>query len=206
VRERAARGERTSLRAYARVRIQAELGKARVREVIAAERPARLRVETINFFGQAQSLLVADGERSALVEGGQVLESVVPGELLVRLGLDLTPAEAIDLLLATPAVPEVAPRSVWVAGESFIAEYPTRRVRLDRGGAVRAVEAREPTGELRWIVEFDAWSDVAGGRYPLEIRAYFPLTDLRAEFVMEDVELNAELDAGLFECSICAND
>jgi len=195
---RLAAGERRSLRAYAKVRLQAEQGKARVREVIAAERPARLRVETLNFLGQAQSLLVADGDRSTLYDGGRLLESSFPGELLTRLGLDLTPAEAIDLLLATPRIPEGAPTAVWAAGAERIAEYRDRRVRLGSSGEIIGVEAFDGPDRVRWIVEFDEWSEVPGGRYPRQIRAYFPLTDLRAEFVIEEVELNLALELDLF--------
>ena len=195
---RAARSARTSLRAFARARFESASGKARVREVIAAERPARLRVETINFLGTMQSLLVADGADAWLFDGRDLVEDASPSELLVRLGLDLSPEEAIDLLLAAPDLPGTPPRRVWVLGDEPVAEFDRQRVRWSSGGQLRGIEALAPGGEVAWTVEYDAWSEVAGGRHPLQIRAYFPRTELRAEFELEDVELNAELDASLF--------
>jgi len=190
--------ERASLRGYARVRIDSEAGKARVREVIAAERPARLRVETLNFLGQAQSLLVADGDEASFYDGREVVRGEQPAVLLRRLGLDLEPADAIDLLLAAPRLPEAEPSDVWAVGDERIVEFERRRVRLSEQGELRRVDALDARGLVRWSVEFDAWSEVPGGRYPMVIRAYFPRTDLRAEFEFEEVQLNTPLDTSLF--------
>jgi len=189
---------RRSVRAYARVRIETPSGTARVREVIAAERPSRLRVETLNFLGQAQSLLVSDAQSSSFYDGRQLLRDEPPELLLARLGLDLGPAEAIDLLLADPAVPKGAPISVWIEGSERVAEYPDRSLRWSESGELLGLIARDADDAVRLRVEFDGWSEVDGGRYPLELRADFPRTKLRAEFQVEDVALNTELESSLF--------
>jgi len=189
---------RRSIRAYARVRIETPSGNARVREVIAAARPSRLRVETLNFLGQAQSLLVSDAQSSSFYDGRQLLRDEPPELMLARLGLDLAPAEAIDLLLADPAVPPGAPVSVWLEGRDRVAEYPGRSLRWSESGELVGLIARDPDDAVRLRVEFGRWSDVDGGRYPLELSADFPRTELRAEFQVEDVALNTELEPSLF--------
>jgi outer membrane lipoprotein-sorting protein len=188
---------RRSIRAYARVRIQSDAGAGRFREVIAAERPDRLRVETLNFLGQTQSLLVADGARATLFDGQRASDGK-PAELLLELGLDLAPDDAIELLLASPALSRESPQRVLAEGAERVAEFSDQRLRFAEDGALLGATQLDADGALRWSVDFARWSDVSGGRFPLEIRVYFPRTQLRAEFQLEDVELNASLEAQLF--------
>jgi hypothetical protein len=200
-----ARGEadrRRSVRAYARVRLESEAGAGRFREVIAAQRPDRLRVETLNFLGQTQSLLVADGDSALLFDGQRAPVEGAPADLLVELGLDLEPDAAIRLLLASPPLPSESPQRVFAEGSERVAEFAGQRLRFADDGALLGAAHLAPDGELRWSVEFARWSDVPGGRYPLEIRVYFPRTQLRAEFELEDVELNASLDPQLFRAPV----
>ena len=188
---------RSTMRAYARVRIQSDAGAGRFREVIAAERPDRLRVETLNFLGQTQSLLVADGARATLFDGRAAADGE-PAQLLLELGLDLAPADAIELLLASPALSRESPQRVLAEGAERVAEFSSQRLRFAEDGALLGATQLDADGALRWSVDFARWSDVPGGRYPLEIRVYFPRTQLRAEFELEDVELNTTLEAQLF--------
>jgi hypothetical protein len=188
---------RRTIRAYARVRIDSEAGAGRFREVIAAERPDRLRVETLNFLGQTQSLLVADGASAVLFDGREASEGA-PDELLLELGLDLAPAAAIELLLASPALSRESPQRVFAEGIERVVEFPGQRLRFAEDGSLLGAAQLGADGALRWSVDFARWSDVAGGRYPLEIRVYFPRTQLRAEFELEEVELNTALEPELF--------
>ncbi len=194
---RAGAESRRTIRGYARVRIDSEAGAGRFREVIAAQRPDRLRVETLNFLGQTQSLLVADGAHAVLFDGRQAAEGA-PDALLLELGLDLAPADAIELLLASPALSRESPQRVLAEGGERVVEFTDQRLRFAEDGALLGAAQLGPDGELRWSVEFARWSDVPGGRYPLEIRVYFPRTQLRAQFELEDVELNAALEPQLF--------
>jgi hypothetical protein len=165
--------------------------------VIAAQRPDRLRVETLNFLGQTQSLLVADGARAVRFDGREAAEGA-PAELLLELGLDLAPGDAIALLLASPALSRESPQRVFAEGVERVVEFPGQRLRFAEDGALLGAVQLDGDGELRWSVDFARWSEVPGGRYPLEIRVYFPRTQLRAEFELEDVELNTALEAQLF--------
>lgn len=196
-RARADADSRRTVRAYARVRIESEAGAGRFREVIAAQRPAQLRVETLNFLGQTQSLLVADGASAVLFDGQQAAEGE-PAELLLELGLDLAPADAIQLLLASPVLSRESPQRVFAEGVERVVEFPGQRLRFAEDGALLGASQLGADGALRWSVDYMRWSDVPGGRYPLSIRVYFPRTQLRAEFELEDVELNAALEAQLF--------
>jgi hypothetical protein len=198
-------GERRSVRAFVKLRIDSEQGKGTVRAVIVAERPDRLRLETLNLLGQTQTLLVVDGKSFAFYEGRGAVERGVtdPQVLRLRLGLDVEPLEAVALLLAAPALPAESPRQIWAlrgaaAGSERRAEFAAGSVRFAGEGELREVASLDARGRLRWQAAFEGWRDVSGGRYPSELRIQFPETGLRAELSVEEVELNAALDDQLF--------
>jgi outer membrane biogenesis lipoprotein LolB len=201
-------GGRRSIRAFVKLRIDSEQGKGTVRAVIVAERPDRLRLETLNMLGQTQTLLAVDGKSFAFYDGRGPVEqgTTEPQVLRERLGLDVEPLEAVALLLAAPVLPAQPPRRisalrVWgapVPSEERRAEFDAGSVRFAGAGELREVASIDPGGRLRWQAQFEGWRDVPGGRYPSELRISFPETGLRAELSVEEVELNAALDAQLF--------
>lgn len=190
--------ERRGIRAVGRLRVSAPQGGGRTREVIIAERPARLRLESLNFLGQTGTLLVTDGERFSFFDGEGVERGRVSDDLLLdRFGLDLGPAEAVDLLLGD-ALPGGPPRRVLGSGAERVVEFDSERARFGGDGELRAVQALDASGAVRWEAEFGSWRPVAGGRYPFDLVLYFPLTDLRAELELQEVEVNPDLDGSLF--------
>ena len=48
------------------------------------------------------------------------------------------------------------------------------------------------------VAEYAAWREVPGGRYPFSVVLSFPETKLRAELVLDKVELDVPIDAALF--------
>ena len=201
-------GERRSIRAFVKLRIDSEQGKGTVRAVIVAERPDRLRLETLNMLGQTQTLLAVDGNTFGFYDGRSSVErgTTGPQVLRQRLGLDVEPLEAVALLLASPTLPGDSPRRISalrvkgapVQSEERRAEFDAGSVRFAGAGELREVATVDPRGRLRWQAEFEGWRDVPGGRYPSQLRIAFPETGLRAELSVEEVELNAALDAQLF--------
>ena len=199
---RSARSEaetRVGVRAIGRVRLEGPRGSSRVRQVIIAERPGRLRLESLNLLGQTASLLVTDGERYAFFDGRSVERGGVFPELLRdTLGMDVAPQEAVALLIAAPGLPDRAPLQVLGRDGQRLALYATEHVGFTGDGELVEVAATRPDGSVRWRAEYGAWRDAGVGRYPYRMVFSFPATALRAEIELDSVELNPILAPDLF--------
>jgi hypothetical protein len=190
---------RVGLRAIGHLRLEGPGGSGRVKQVILAERPASLRFESLNFLGQTASLLVTDGEHFAFYDGERIERGrVTPTILRDTVGLDVEPAEAVDLLMASPSLPDAAPAAVFGRANERVAHYPMERVHFDGAGQLEGVERLDDNGQVRWRAQFGSWRDLPGGRYPYAMVFSFPTTQLRAELEFDDVELNPVLDQALF--------
>jgi hypothetical protein len=190
---------RTAVRAVGKLKLNGPGGSGRVKQVIIVERPDRLRLESLNFLGQTQSLLVTDGTSYAFYSNGEIERGgVSPDVLREYMGLDVAPFEAVALLVAAPELPSGRPRAVFGSGTSRIAEYDASRVHFAASGQITGLDSFDSSGALRFTARYDAWRDVPGGRYPSSLIFYFPRSDLRAELELDRVELNPSLDSTLF--------
>jgi len=164
-----------------------------------AQRPRQLRLESLNFLGQTQSLLVTDGSSFWFFDGRALDHGLLSEDLLrQRLGVDLGPDEAVAVLLAAPRLEAGAPLEILALGEDRIARFAGQRVRFSADGELRSVEVLDPEGALRWSARYERWRAVGEDRYPFEMVLRFPRTALRAELRVDEVELNPALDAELF--------
>jgi outer membrane lipoprotein-sorting protein len=190
---------RHTLRAVGKLRVKSKDGSVSVQEVVLAERPARLRLESLNMLGQAQSLLVTDGERFSFFDGKRLEDGAAgPGILRDRLGLQLEPGEAVRALLAAPLESDWPPREILGRGDERELRGTAQSVRFAAGGELSRIAALDERGQVRWEAEYDQWRDVPGGRYPFSLVLSFPDTHLRAELELSQVELNPALDPALF--------
>jgi hypothetical protein len=190
---------RRGLRAVGKLRVAGRNGSGSVREVVLAERPARLRLESLNLLGQASSLLVTDGERFAFFDGKRLDHgAVTPRVLSERLGLELAPEEAVRALLVEPAPEAWRPSEIVGRGAEREVRLATQSLRFGAAGELAAMRAFDPAGRVRWQAEYGDWSEVPGGRYPFRVVLSCPGTELRAELELSQVELNPELDPSLF--------
>jgi hypothetical protein len=191
--------ERTSVRGLASVRLESPSGRGRLREVILAERPDRLRLESLNFFGQSDTVLVADSDRYAFYDG-RVVErgDGLRGVLRERFGLDLTPEEAVEALLAAPELDPDPDLRVVAYGEEHRVSVAQRRLSMKPDGELVALEALDPDGRTRWVARYGRWREIEGGRYPFLVHLEFPNTRASAEVSLREVELNPPLDRGMF--------
>ena len=190
---------RVGVRAIGRVRLEGPRGSSRVRQVIIAQRPGQLRLESLNLLGQTASLLVTDGERYAFFDGRSVERGGVFPELLRdTLGMDVAPHEAVALLLAAPELPDRAPLQVLGRDDQRLAVYASEQVGFAGDGELVEVAAIGPDGSVRWRSEYSEWRDAGAGRYPHRMVFSFPATALRAEIELDDVELNPSLSNDLF--------
>lgn len=190
---------RLRLRAVGKLRVESPDGSASVQEVVLAERPARLRLESLNVLGQAATLLVTDGERFAFYDGKRLEDGAAEPEILrSRLGLAFAPTEAVRALLVAPLAVEWSPRAILGRGDEREVQLPLESLRFAPSGELAAIAALDEHGEVRWRAEYAEWRDVPGGRYPFSLVLSFPETELRAEFELTQVELNPALDPSLF--------
>jgi hypothetical protein len=189
---------RQAVRAIGRLRIDGPGGRGSLRELIVVERPARLRLESLSPLNQTVTLLVSDGEEFAFFDGRTIERGASGRDLLERVGLELDPAEAIDVLLAAPALPDGPIGEVLAQGDDRLIEIDGRRIRFDAQGILRGVESRAPDGALLWSAEYDRWQPLPGGAFPFALALYFPGSELRAELELDDVELNPVLEGQLF--------
>jgi hypothetical protein len=190
---------RRSLRAVGQLRLASRLARGGgVREIVLAEHPDHLRLESQGPLGQALALLVSNGERFTWFDGEQLESGPVDPRLLrERLGLDFEPAEAVAVLLASPPAAGL-PRSAHRRADQTVVRLDGWRLGIGPGGELSALEALDAAGEVRWRARYDAWRDVPGGRYPSLLRVEFPGTGASARLELHHVELNAALDPVLF--------
>ncbi len=208
--ERAA--ERRGLRGRAQLAVDAREGALRLRsrQVLALERPARLRVEILGMLDAAVAVLVTDGARFELFRAeDRSYESgeVQPGLLWEQAHLDLAPEEAIDLLLGAPLLDRtlVLRRAEETAQGDLRLELADdlgvlrERVEFDAQGLLRRLEERDPAGSLDWEARFDDYRDLEGTPFAHAIELRVTRGGSLARIALSDVELDPELPDALFE-------
>jgi hypothetical protein len=186
---------RHSLRAKGRLEVDAPAGgTGRVDEVVLAQRPDLLRLETLSPLGQALSFLVTDGARYAYFDGERLESGELDARTLhERMGLALDPREAVDVLLAAPSSAGEPAQSAFRRGEELWVVQDGFRLGFAPDGELAALEALDERGKLRWRARYAGWCDVPGGRYPLAVSLEFPGTRVEARLELSRVELNAAL-------------
>lgn len=198
-RSRAEGEQRWAVRALGSLKLDSPSGSGRVKQVILAQRPALLRLESLNFLGQTQSLLVTDGQRFSFFDGRELLGGAVSQDVLLQyLGLDLEPADAVRVVLAAPLIGDEAPRAILGAGDERLVELNAQRLHFGPDGELLGVEVRDLAGATRWRATYQRWRAVPKGRYPFVVGLFFPRTELHAELRLDEVEVNPELDPALF--------
>jgi hypothetical protein len=171
-------------------------------------RPAQLRVEVLGFLDTTLAVLVTDGERYSLFESGEqrLQEGAVYPELLWDVArLELTPAEAVEVILGAPEPDAgLSPHAAYLVGERLRIEL------ADQGGRVRRVVEFGAAGELRrlaqsdeqggvaWEAQFDDFTELGGAPFARNVAVRSSAGRTRAELVLRTVELNPEVPPDIF--------
>ena len=201
--------ERRALRGNARLAVDGEGLEVRARQILVVERPSRLRVEVQGLLSQTLAVLVTDGPRYQLFRAeDRSFETgeVHPGLLWRVASLDLTPEEAIDLVLGAPRLDAaLAPVRAFEAGDGEIgvelgdgSGSVRERRSFDSEGRLRRVERLAEAGDVVWSARFDDYALVSGMALAHAIRLEAGVPTVRAELVLSAVELNPTLSADLF--------
>lgn len=203
--------QRRALSGRARLAVDGGDGEVRLRgrQLIALERPARLRVEVQGLLSQTVAVLVTDGSRYELFRAAdRSYDSgpVHPGLLWEQAHLDLTPEEAIGLLLGMPE-PDPGLRPVAALGDAEgsvridLADAGgrvRRRARFDAAGLLRRIEVLDAEGERVWAAEFGDYAPVDGVDFAHAVTLEVAAGGTRAEITLRDVQLNPTLPPDIF--------
>jgi hypothetical protein len=200
---------RHSLRGAVKLSLDGPSGAIRASQVLVVEQPSHLRVEVQGFLSQTVAVLVTDGERFQLYRAGEhgVEDGrVYPGLLWQVAQVDLTPEEAVEVLLGAPRVPPgLVPTQALRLHDGGIrvavgdALGPSQRVlEWDPDGRLRRFETRTPGDSVLWQAEFSEWQQVGGAWFAFSVALHFPVSKTEVELTFHDVELNPELPSDAF--------
>lgn len=200
---------RHALRGSARLAVDGEGLAVRSRQILVVERPSRLRVEVQGLLSQTLAVLVTDGPRYQLFRAED--RSIESGEVHAGLlwqvaSLDLTPEEAIDLVLGAPRLDaSLAPLRAYASGDDEIsvelgdaAGVVRERRAFDAQGRLREVERLDGEGAPAWSARFDAYQPVGSVPFAHAIRVEAARRSARVELELSGVELNPVLPADIF--------
>jgi hypothetical protein len=177
---------------------------------IAFERPASLRVEVLALFDQLAAVLTSDGAYYAYFDAAKrkVKRGAVSRELLWRLArIDLSPNEAVSILLGAPAPSAGAELTGVFRGPNgeLALEYRGEghgsgfRFEFDAEGRLSHVQTRGADGGLDWRVAYADYREHDGVQIAHEVALEFPRVAASANFSFDAIELNPALDPAIFQ-------
>jgi hypothetical protein len=207
-----------SVRGSARVSVTSPAVSGSFQELVAAERPDRVRLETLDFFGNPAALLVAADGRFAFLDAranvfyrgdatpenvSRLLPVVIPVEELVTIlcgSAPLLPGRAgevaakEDVLVLALAAGDAIQR-VAVGQAATVRWSRVRRTAVGAGGAVQEVASA-------YDLEFHAFEPVAGILFPMQVRLDAAAARSRVDLDWkEDLQVNGALERSLFQAA-----
>jgi hypothetical protein len=203
--------QRHRLRGLARLAVDRNDGSVQLRgkQLVVLERPSRLRMEILGFLNQSLAVIATDGEgfevyraEDQSYEAGEVDEHLLWNEA----GIDLSPQEAVAVLLGVPIseplpVPANAVRDSDGRIRIDLADAQgtvIQRATFDSAGRLHAFEVLDDSGVVLWAAQFGAYRDVGGSPFAHSINVDVRSGNTRAEILFRNVELNPDLPPGLF--------
>lgn len=189
-----------------RATLRTPQGVASVRQFVAAERPDRLHLEELDFFGNPAAVLVTAGGRFWFYDGRkQVLYrgAATPANLSRLVPVAISAEELVAILLGgAPVLPGGTPTAV-------TQDHARLRLRLAGPGGtedlwvgekalVEKAEVRQASG-VGYVVEFAGRQSRGGGWFPGGVTLHSPSARIDVELGWSDAEVNGQLDPRLFE-------
>ncbi len=208
---RAAQARVTTVRGEARLKVEARELSGTVPALVAAAKPDRVYVQTLDFFGGTVSVLAsASGTLSLYDARARVLYrgAATPENLMRLVPLPLSPAELAQILCGSAPL---------VAGDPVRADpgpgYVTleidgrdrvQQLRIGRGAAVlrSKIEMAVPGARGAYALRFDSFDESSGNRFPGEVSLSSEDPRVRMSLTWTDVEPNAAVDAAMFSPSV----
>jgi hypothetical protein len=177
----------------------------------AAERPDRLHLEVLDFFGNPAAVLVAAGGRFELYDARKRVVyrgAATPANLSRLVPVPVSAGELASILLGTVPLPEGAPASVapddgWLR-LTFAREDATEAYWIGAHAAVDKAERAVAGGSApgSWQVQFSERSERGGAWFPSALSLRSDPARVRLQLTWTEAEVNGELDPGLFELPV----
>lgn len=210
--------DRKALRGRARLSIDApDLSFSRPQRM-AAERPGRLRVEVLSLFDQVAALVVTRDSAYQFydVRSDRLEEGRTDPEILWRVArIDLTPEEAVSLLLGVPLIQPglvLAGSRGYEDGSVAVSRRDDQGVErerylFDREGRLIEMRRLSKKGEVVFTARYSDYRPLPTGEgqdgsFPFDLEMEFPRVDATARLDFKQVELPASLPSSLFELSL----
>lgn len=198
----------------ARVKVSSPSLSGTVSELIAAEKPDRVHLETLDFFGNPAAVLVAADGRFALHDArGKVFYRgpATPANISRLLPFDLPIEELVTILCGSaPLLPgkplEVGSQDGLVLLTIGLGDVGQRLALGEQATVVwsrlrREVPAGSPAAVANpaYDLAFDRFVDRGGIRFPNEVDVDAPAGKARVELSWRDLEVNGAVDRDLFQ-------
>ena len=204
----AAQSSVRTVQGEARVSYRAPRGSATVRQFAAAERPDRVHLEELDFFGNPAAVLVTGGGRFSFYDAREKVlyrGPATPSNLARLVPVPLSAEDLVAVLLGgAPLEPDGAEVRADPDGGAV-------RLRLDGGDAAlevwvgagaRAVRAARQiaggAGPGSWEVAFSAFRERGGVPFPGVVSLRSAPAHVEVELSWTELEVNGALDPGLF--------
>lgn len=187
----------TSLTGDARLALQTPDGQGEVAMFVAVERPAKLHLESFDFFNRPIAAITSDGERFGLydaTEGRYYFGPATPQNLERFLRTPLSPAQVVALMLGSaPRDPNGEPSlSVDDRAEAYKVEIrsPTLPQLLWIDPLMLRAERSEWGGDAPLTARFGEFLRTGSVAFPKEIEVTSPKARIQLRLRYADVTLN----------------
>jgi outer membrane lipoprotein-sorting protein len=205
----AAQARVVSVQGRARVGVEAPGGAGGTEQFLVAERPARLRIEVQDFFGNVVASLAVDEGRLALYDARErtfLRGAATPANLARLLPVAITPEDLVTLLCGSAPLLQGAPVSAEPADGSVLltlrAGDLVQRLEVGPGAALLTARQRRVTAAGEQPAGLDAEFSVhrtrAGQRMPTDLSARAPEAGVALTLHWRELEVNAPVDPSLF--------
>jgi hypothetical protein len=201
-----------SVKGEAKLRVESPQMKGVVTLFAAVTHPALVHLESLDFFGKPQGVLISDGTTFGLYDGqaGKYFHGPATAQNVARfLPIALPPAELASLLLGrAPRLPHES------AAMRFDQDKNAFTLELKRGPATQLLTVKPPsyrvirseiTGVDAYNLEFQNIEELGAATYPRRVVLSAPKASVRVELNYKDVTVNEAPDLSLYEQSVPAN-
>jgi Domain of unknown function (DUF4292) len=189
----------------ARLRLDAPGASGSMPAWLAAERPDRLHVEVLDFFGNPAATLVAANGRLAISDARTrtfLRGAATPANVARLLPLPLSPERLVAILCGTPPLdgePVAAGPGRGYATLTLRDGPRTTDLRVGPRAAILRAEVRGGAPALPdHVVVYGAFEELPRVRFPTEVIVTSPDPAVRVELAWKDPEVGASVDPSLF--------
>jgi outer membrane lipoprotein-sorting protein len=181
------------VRGEAKVRVESKEGGGAVTQFVAAERPDRLRLDVLDFFGNPAAVLVADGGRFSLLdlrENVFLRGRATPANLARIVPLPIPASELVTILCGTAPLPGGRPVGV-EPGDGVL------ELSIERDGALQRLEIG-PGAAVVASRQEPRFAEGGGGPFPREVTLDARGSRVLLRLRWKEIEVNGVLPPETF--------